>query len=343
MSCLAHAGIKLNVVPWRAGFHRLRCVDISFPSTEWQPINLVHLNLDLLTTLRSLDTLPLVEIASPKRFNVVIPYWELASLLPEWVDVIHRFDEIWCASSFMARSVAAISARPVRVVRPAVERSLVARKPRSAFRLPENRFIFFYAADAGSVLGRKNPKLLVDAYVEEFGPDERVICLVKIHYSDPNSLAMQDLLSISARRPDVVLMDGPLDQEDMRNLYELIDCYVSPHRSEGLGLTILEAMNAKKPVIATQYGGVTDFVNGETAVPLEHRLVEIGEGHSPYPPYFIWADPLQSSLRFAMRWVFQNPDNARNVALRGHAHVRNIFSLDRTAGEIRAEIDRIWG
>jgi glycosyltransferase involved in cell wall biosynthesis len=343
MSCLAHAGIKLNVVPWRAGFERLRSVEISCHSTEWQPINLVHLNLDVLTNMGLLDRPPLVEIVSPERFNVAIVSWELASLLPEWANVIHRFDEIWCASSFMARSVAAVSARPVRVVRPAVEISSVAKKGRTAFGLPENRFIFFYTADAGSVLGRKNPKLLVDAYVEEFGPDDGAICLLKIHYSDPSSLEMQDLLSISARRPDVVVMDGLLEQKDMSNLYELIDCYVSPHRSEGLGLTILEAMNAKKPVIATQYGGVTDFVNGETAVPLEHRLTEIGEGHLPYPPYAIWADPIQSSLRSAMRRVFRDPDYARNIALGGRAHVQKMFSLDRTAGEIRAEIDRIWG
>jgi glycosyltransferase involved in cell wall biosynthesis len=342
VSSLAHAGIKLNVVPWRTGFERLRSLEIFCPSTELQTINLIHLNLDLLTKLRSLDTPPLMEVASPERFNVAIVYWELTSLLPEWVDVIHRFDEIWCASSFMARSVAAASARPVRIVRPAVEISSVTKKRRAAFGLTENRFVFFYVADAGSVLGRKNPKALVNAYVDEFEPEEGAMCLIKVHYSDPNSVELRDLLSIAAGRPDVVFMDRLLEAEDMSNLYELIDCYVSPHRSEGLGLTILEAMNAKKPVIATEYGGVTDFVNAETALPLDYRLIEVGGDHDPYPEHSVWADPLRTSLRSAMRRVFVNRDHARDTGLRGHVYVRDMFSLDRTAREIHTEIERIW-
>jgi glycosyltransferase involved in cell wall biosynthesis len=137
-------------------------------------------------------------------------------------------------------------------------------------------------------------------------------------------------------------MDRLLDGPAMRNLYVLTDCYVSPHRSEGLGLTLLEAMNARKPVIATAYGGVTDFINRETAYPVGYRLVEVGEDHLPYPEQFTWADPRRSSLRSAMRFVFRNPDAARLIGTLGHAHMRSMYSLDRTAGEVRAEIDRIW-
>src|SRR5688572_32239647 len=38
-------------------------------------------------------------------------------------------------------------------------------------------------------------------------------------------------------------------------------CYVSLHRSEGLGLTMAEAMARAKPVIATGYSGNLDFMN----------------------------------------------------------------------------------
>ena len=44
------------------------------------------------------------------------------------------------------------------------------------------------------------------------------------------------------RRSDVIFMDKLLCVDDMRQFYHGIDCYVSPHRSEGLGLTVLEAI-----------------------------------------------------------------------------------------------------
>ena len=45
------------------------------------------------------------------------------------------------------------------------------------------------------------------------------------------------------------------------------DCYVSLHRSEGLGLTMAEAMYFGKPVIATAYSGNLDFMNDGEQLP----------------------------------------------------------------------------
>jgi hypothetical protein len=101
-------------------------------------------------------------------------------------------------------------------------------------------------------------------------------------------------------------------------------------------------MNARKSVVATAYGGVTDYLSHETGCPVDYRLIKVGEGHLPYPEQFIWADPLTSSLRSAMRRVYKDRNRARTLALRGHARVRHMFSLDRTAAAIRSEIMRIW-
>ena len=45
------------------------------------------------------------------------------------------------------------------------------------------------------------------------------------------------------------------------------DAYVSLHRSEGIGLTIAEAMGLGKPVIATGWSGNTDFMDVSNAFP----------------------------------------------------------------------------
>ena len=51
---------------------------------------------------------------------------------------------------------------------------------------------------------------------------------------------------------NVVMLDGYIgSRRDLARSIDAADCYLSPHRSEGFGLTMLEAMRLGKPVIAT--------------------------------------------------------------------------------------------
>lgn len=340
---LEHAGIALNVVPWRKGFERLNRVDVKFPESGLQPINLIHLNLDLLAAERLLDRGILAELTNADRYNICVPYWELSELPPVWHETLDRFDEVWCASSFMADAVSKAFSGTVRVIRPALEWQTASRDySRKEFLLPEGKFIFFYTADIGSIMGRKNPMALLRAYVEEFQQEEGACCLIKINYANRSSTEVRELINLSKQRPDVIFMDKLLEEHRMRALFDQIDCYVSPHRSEGLGLTILEAMHASKPVIATPYGGVTDFVMPETAFPLDFRIVPVGEGNFPYPPDYVWAEPSIASLRKSMRQVFLDRKNAQETASRGREFVDALFSLEKTSSIMHDEIRRVW-
>ncbi len=340
---LEHAGVTLNVVPWRKGFERLNRIDVAFPESGLQPINLIHLNLDLLTAERLLDRGVLAELTNADRYNICVPYWELSQLPPVWHETLNRFDEVWCASSFMADAVSAAFSGPVRVIRPSLEwQSVSSDYRRKDFSLPEEKFIFFYAADIGSIMGRKNPMALLRAFVEEFQPEEGACCLIKINYANRGSREVRELINLSKQRPDVIFMDKLLEEHRMHALFDQIDCYVSPHRSEGLGLTILEAMHASKPVIATPYGGVADFVTPETAFPLDFRVAPVGEGNFPYPPDYVWAEPSTTSLRQSMRQVFLHREDAKRTASRGKELSNVLFSLERTSSIMREEIRRIW-
>lgn len=341
-AALLHAGIRTNVIPWREGFERLNKIEITYPSTDVQPINIIHLNLDLLSGENLLDRRPLSDLVTPEHYNICIPYWELSAILPQWLETLSRFDEIWCASSFMAQTFSS-SDRPTKVLRPALEWPKSSQAwNRSDFALPEGKFLFFYAADIGSIMGRKNPLALIHAYTQEFTPEEGACCVVKINYANRRSGEIKEILSLSKQRPDVIFMDKLLEERQMHALFDQIDCYVSPHRSEGLGLTILEAMSAGKPVIATPYGGVTDFVTEKTSFPIEMQMTKVGEGNFPYPPDYIWADPSIESLRSQMRHVFLNRTRANEFAMTGKTHSKMLFSLEHTATEMEREISRIW-
>ncbi|TWT05689.1 glycosyltransferase family 4 protein [Reyranella sp. CPCC 100927] len=337
------ANITVNVVPWTIGFERVDKIDtLTFDQCEPLPINLVHLNLDLITQSHLIDMSVLPQLVTADRYNIAIVYWELAAIAPEWFETITQFDEIWCASSFMARTFEAISAKPVRVVRPAIAFSSdPPQRARHHFGLPEDKYIFAYMFDVGSVVGRKNPLAFVKAYIEEFHAQEGAVCFVKIGYAPAGLPAIEAIRSLAERRPDIILVERIFASDEIADLFNHIDCYVSPHRSEGLGLTIIEAMAAAKPVIAVRYGGVTDFVTPDTSFIVDHKLIEVGEGNAPYRPRYIWADPIQSSLRQCMRAAFEDRRAAQVKGMQGRAIIDRLFSPTRTGEALAAELGRV--
>ena len=344
LSALRAAGIPTHVLPWRAGFEHQRKTNFDKPGKfaveQPQPINLIHLNADIMHF-----ALPkLRELLTADRYNIGIWYWELASFRPDWMEWIGLLDEIWCSSEFAANAIAANSRNPVRIVRPVVATSSRSRAgaKRGRYELSSDAFVFYYNFDVGSNLQRKNPLALIEAFLQEFEPDEGVQLLLKMHYSRTDSAEAQRLIALAEASDNIVIIDKTLSDEELTSLWSLVDCYVSPHRSEGLGLTVIEAMQARKPVIGTPYGGVADFLSPETGFPLEYDLIEIPETIEPYPEGFIWADPRQRSLRLRLRQVFENRDQAQQLAAAGAERIRQLFSAEVAGRQMARELRRIW-
>lgn len=59
---------------------------------------------------------------------------------------------------------------------------------------------------------------------------------------------------------DRVLFRGHIDHEVMPKYLKACDIFIRPSRSEGMGNSFVEAMAAGLPVIATQEGGIADFL-----------------------------------------------------------------------------------
>lgn len=78
-----------------------------------------------------------------------------------------------------------------------------------------------------------------------------------------------------------------------------MNAYVISSLTEGLPITLLEAMRAKVPVIATNVGGIPDVLDDEK----QGMLV---------PP----GDP--SQLATAIRQLYENPKKARIMAEEAH-------------------------
>jgi len=73
-----------------------------------------------------------------------------------------------------------------------------------------------------------------------------------------------------------VILDGrKLPLNELVRLYHSAHCFVLPHRGEGWGMTLSEAMATGLPCIATDYSGVKDFFDSEVGYPIGYT---IGEG-----------------------------------------------------------------
>ena len=188
-----------------------------------------------------------------------------------WHPAFDYYDEIWVTTSFCQKSIADVSAHDpghedqhYLAVLPSRRKR---RQPdREGFGFKKESYLFLFNFDFHSVLKRKNPDGLITAFKKAFDPkkDDAILVLKSINAHRYPELAEE--LKRLAEGCNVIWINEHLDGPRMRQLFATADCYVSLHRSEGLGLGMAQAMGCGKPVIATAYSGNLDFTTPENSL-----------------------------------------------------------------------------
>ena len=271
------------------------------------------------------------------RYRIGLWVWELPALRDEWWSEIDHFDEIWVPSTFCQRAVQAVTKKPVKVV-PYVVSAVEPERSgwREKLQIDKTAFVFLYMFDAASFVIRKNPQCLIDAFDSTFADHPGVRLLLKVSNADLNPGFSEYLDALVRRDARCVVLRQTMPAHELAGLVRACNCYVSPHRSEGFGLTVAEAMAQGVPAIATDYGGAADFVTDEVGFPLRYRLIEVERGDGPYPKGAIWADPSREHLQELLRLVVANPQAA---AVKGEAARARIFK-DYSAAAVGRLIEK---
>lgn len=304
------------------------------------PVTLLCVNADQTNVV--LATHP--EIAH-RRYVIGLWAWELEDF-PAWQhSAFEQVDEVWTISEFCRAAIARHATVPVRVIPVPVRATGSATRDRPSQGAPDGPIRFLFAFDFNSVGQRKNPWGLVEAFHRAFPDEPDARLTIKAINGDRHPHAAERLRVAIAGDQRIELVERYVTVNELDELYARSDCYVSLHRSEGFGLTVIEAMARGLPVIVTDYSGTSEFVTPDTGWAIGHDLVPVGEGCFPYHPDAVWADPDLDQAARAMRTVFDDPREARRRGLAARDHVLSTRTMAAAADWMRArltEAHRHW-
>ncbi len=266
-------------------------------------------------------------------------YWEVEDFPDALHGAFRPLDEVWVATDFMRDAIEPHSPVPVRTVTPPLpQRGPEPRRTRADLGLPDGRPVLLFSFDFLSTAERKNPWGLVEAFRRAFAPDEGPVLVVKSINAERRPADAERLRVAALGRPDVLLFEHYLDAESRDALVAHCDAYVSLHRSEGLGLTMAEAMAWGKPVIATGYSGNLQFMTDENSFLVPWTPARIPEGAAPYPAGGRWAQPDLDEAARLMRLVVEDSDDASRRGARAAQDIATVHSPAASGVRIRAAL-----
>jgi glycosyltransferase involved in cell wall biosynthesis len=298
-------------------------------------VNLFCINADQMPVARE----HLGDAVFAGRYNIGCWFWELEKFPAQWHGSIDLVDEIWVSSPFVRDAIAACTAKPVHVVPVALDMNLPANHSRGEFGLAEDDFLCLYSFDFNSFATRKNAQGVIASFRRAFADGRRnVRLLIKTTNGErfPETLQrMKDEIEDDDR---IEVRDGFLDRGGMWALQACCDCYVSLHRSEGLGLGMAECMLLGKPVVATAYSGNLAFMDAQNSCLVDCSLIPVEEGEYPAWQGQHWAEPDVDQAAAYLQRLADDPAYARQIGKRAKSSVSRNLSACASLAAMTARL-----
>ena len=276
----------------------------------------------------------------PRTYRIAYWYWEFASIPDLWVAKAQQIDEVWAATEFVAKGLQERLKVPVRTLFPGVKLAPFERRSRTAFGLDEKPYTFLFTFHMMSVMERKNPLGLIRAFKQAFKPADGACLVLKTSYGDRYPDQMRELRQ-AAEGANIRVIDEVYSPDAVLSLIDACDAYVSLHRSEGLGLTMAEAMLLGKPVVATNFSGNVDFMDESNSLLVDFKLKKLGWPIPPYDAHLEWAEPSVDHAAQHMRRLYDDQGWARELGLRAQANVQASLSLEAAGRRFASRLAEI--
>ena len=293
---------------------------------------IVHLNPDAWQHL----TTEQVRAIERARVRIGLWVWEMDRLPDFYLPNLDKVDVVWTPSRYCAEVFAAQTRQPVHVVPHVVTVPIQTASDGS------DRRTILYIFDGSSYLARKNPLALVEAFALSRLANRGWRLMLKTKNLADHPAQARALVERCTEVDGVTLIDQPLSREQMARLMEEAAIYASPHASEGFGLTIAEAMAAGKVVVATDYGGSRDVLDGTCGLPVAYDLINLTEDYGHYRKGGRWAEVRVDALAEALiRGAESLERGERALGAAARARIADLLSADRVADAMRTSFAKI--
>lgn len=202
---------------------------------------------------------------------------------------------------------------------------------------------------------RKNVSRMIYTFLDTFkGKKNKPALILKTSSSTTCIMDREEILKkIDAVRnlvqgsdlPNVYLLHGDLDDEDMNNLYNhpKVKAMISFAKGEGYGRPLAEFCLSKKPVIASGWSGQVDFLDGEFAVLISGELTQThpsAQSQGLILPGALWFTIDHNLAAKAMEDVFAHYKKYEERGKRQGHKIKTEFSFDNMVLFLKGYLDK---
>ena len=123
-----------------------------------------------------------------------------------------------------------------------------------------------------------------------------------------------------------VIFTGQVDRNVVTLYRRASDIFVAPSRSEGLGNAFISALASRLPLVATQVGGMADYVFDEKRNPGKQPTAWVIDPDSP------------EQIAEKVKEIIANPDKARQISAYARKMVEKKYDWDNIAKDMRSKV-----
>jgi glycosyltransferase involved in cell wall biosynthesis len=141
----------------------------------------------------------------------------------------------------------------------------------------------------------------------------------------PEEMSLKELAA-QLNLTDRVTFVGRVERSEVTAYRKTADIFVGPSRSEGLGNAFLSAMASRLPVVATQEGGIADFL--------------FDAKRNPDKQTTGWAvdKDVPEQIAEAVKWILAHPEEVQRVTEEARTMVLRSYDWDRIAQVMQEEV-----
>lgn len=265
----------------------------------------------------------------PGKAFAAYTIWETSALHPTWPDMINKSADVCmvgCDWNIDVFKESGVTVPLVNVPHMLDINTFDNVNPYKINGVSDDTYVFYFI---GQWVERKNMLSTIKAYWRTFKNGENVALVMKVYRSD-YSESEREAIRTTIRRlksacpmegynyPPIYLILDMLSEDEMASLHARGDCYISLDRGEGFGLSTASAGAAGNPVIATGYGGATEYLKKDNSYLVDY--VETCCFGMPWSRWYsldqYWAFPSEKHASDLMWYVYNNKQEAKERGLK---------------------------